>query len=77
VTHRVHYVAAGRGLAFDCWRKEVQAHVASGKEVPIPDSPTGWTRRVYSVPMPLRHTSLDRVTCNDCWREIFKMARNR
>jgi hypothetical protein len=58
----VHYAAAGTlGLAFGCYYRDLNAHLADrGVE--------GGLRA------PLRHTDLRRVTCPECWGEIARMA---
>jgi hypothetical protein len=71
----VHYAASGHGaLAFDCFYRELQAHVAGYKEerVEIPEGFT--TKRTNTVPTPRRHTDLRWVTCPECWGEIARMA---
>jgi hypothetical protein len=70
VNHRpVHYAAATtRGMVFSCYDRELQQHVDSGRE------DGARFRKVYSMPAPLRHTDLSKVTCPECWRAIAKMA---
>jgi hypothetical protein len=60
---RVHYVAHGMGgLLFDCYRREVRAHL----DTPLAEGRPG---------MPARHTDLRRVTCPECWRQIAAMVK--
>lgn len=75
MTARVHYVAAGVGLVFDCFRREMREHLASATKVPRDEAyAKGWVRTAYAIKAPRRHTSLDRVTCAECWAAIFAMA---
>lgn len=60
----VHYVAHGQGGDFySCYQQELRAYVASGE----------WDSRDPKL-RPLRHTSLSKVTCLDCWRHIYAKA---
>lgn len=57
-----HYVAAGRkGLAFACFRDEFGAVRPNTRR-------SDW---------PNRSTSLDKVDCPECWREIRAMTMTR
>lgn len=76
----VHYVAAFRsGLAFDCYYAE---HKAS-RESPIRLTKgqrhlveKGWTPiGSHVIPPPRKHTDLRRVTCEECWTAIYRIAR--
>lgn len=74
----VHYAAATTaGMVFDCYRRAMQAHIDSGREVQIQAQVGSWSApsMQYAVPAPRKHTNLDRVTCLECWASIEKMAR--
>ena len=59
----VHYAGHGtRGLAFDCFLKALDAYLKSAKG---------------SGTRPPSTTSINRVTCNECWAKIEAMARLR
>jgi len=75
----VHYRPYGARVMFDCYRKAIKAHIDSGVKDAGISEPNRWQAPTthYSVPMPLAHSSLDAVTCRDCWREIARMARER
>jgi len=71
-----HYCSHGRtwrALCFPCYTRELDAASARAKSVPgaIP----GWTR--LKVDPIGRTTSLDRVTCRECWASILAMALER
>lgn len=55
----VHYHASGvRAMSFECFQKELRAYIEDRK----------------NKPMPKCHTDLTKVTCPNCWRDIYNMA---
>jgi hypothetical protein len=78
VTRPVHYAAAGRtGLQFPCLSAATRRWLASKVETWHETPNRKWLETTMTEPAPLKHTSLDRVTCPDCWREIAAMAQGR
>lgn len=70
----VHYHAHGGAvLRFECFKREMDAHLASRRTVP--GALPGWTTTVTDVPPPRRSTDLNAVTCDECWQAIYEMAR--
>ena len=71
----IHYAGSGcSGMKFPCWLREMSAHLDSAKPGPDAWGKISDNHKVYPVPPPRVHTSLDSVTCMECWRSIKAMA---
>lgn len=84
----VHYAAATTGgLYFDCYHRELVAHVENYRErqevreaffKPQPSDMYTYRGPVPNEPAPVgtprRHTDLRKVTCRACWVEIEKLT---
>lgn len=65
---RVHYVAHGKkGVLFDCYLQDKKATTTTRKS-----SVEGWPD--IEEHRAKRSTSLDNVTCYDCWKEITALG---
>lgn len=75
----IHYAGASKyGLAFECYRRELRRVVAQHQEVK--KRAKNWMEEHSLIKMegdsyPKRHTSLDKVTCLECWQEIMRLAK--
>jgi hypothetical protein len=67
---RIHYVAAGGHLMYDCYRADYAKYWDS--KYPLNDEPetSAQFRHGFKVPMPKRTSNVSKVTCTNCLQRL-------